>query len=259
MTVQARALLGDFAELAGTDVTCHLGQWPYRLGAAADADGLRAYAKRHGLRCIWVSHLACLFGFDTRTGNEAALADCAEDPLFRVMVVVDPRDPGWRTELEWAVGEGAGGVRVAPGFHDYPVSAVTDVIDACSERMLPVQVIARIDDARVRHRRYPARDLEPHDLADLVRARPAHPVVLSGLNFGDATELGRHLGDALPPSVRLDLWHVNGPTGLADRLAAEPERWAFGSGHPVQTAEATMLQLMASKLTREQRALIVSA
>lgn len=258
MTVPARALLDAFAELGATDVTCHLGQWPFRLAAAADSDALRGYAARHGLRRIWVSHLAALFGFDTRTGNEAALAACADDPLFRVMAVVDPREQGWRAELAWAVEAGAGGIRVAPGFHHYPVADLVDVIDACAPRMLPVQLIVRMDDARVRHPRSPARDLALHDVADLVRARPEHPLVLSGLNWGDWQELSRHLGDDVPPSVRLDLWHVNGPTGVADRLAVEPGRWAFGSGFPVQAPEATMLQLMASDLTREQLGAIAS-
>lgn len=259
MTARAQAMLDAFAELGATDVTCHLGQWPYRLTAAADADDLRRYAARHGLRNVWVSHLASLFGFDTRTGNEAVLAACAGDPLFQVMAVIDPSEPGWREELAWATDAGAGGIRVAPGFHGYPVAEVAGVIDQCAERMLPVQLIARTDDARVRHPRSPARDLELHHIADLVRARPEHPLVLSGLNWRDWQELARHLGDAVPPSVRLDLWHVNGPTGVADRLAAEPGRWAFGSGYPVQTPEATMLQLMASPLSSAQLSAIVSA
>jgi predicted TIM-barrel fold metal-dependent hydrolase len=206
-----------------------------------------------------VSHLAALFGHDTRTGNEAALASCGDDPLFRVFAVLDARDPGWRGELDWAAEAGAGGIRVAPGFHGYPAADLVPVIDACAERGLPLQLFARLDDARVRHAQSPARDLDVHVLADLVRSRPTSPLLLSGLNWSDWTEFRRHLGDTVPPSIHLDLWHVNGPTHVADRLGDEPGRWVFGSGFPVQTPEATMLQLTAAALPQGVLRSIVSA
>lgn len=257
MTVESRRLLGRFSELEATDTMCHLGTWPYRLTAMTDADDLRAYAAAHGLRALWVSHLAALFGFDTRTGNEAALAACAGDELFRVFAVIDPSETGWQDELAWAADAGAHGVRVAPGFHHYPVARVSAVFEAAAVRAMPVQVIARMDDARVRHPLSPAHEVEVRDLAELVRTHGAHPLVLSGLNIADWRELSRHLGDDVPPAVRLDLWHVNGPTGVADGL--DPQRWVFGSGFPVQTPEATMLQLMASGLSDEALRTITSA
>lgn len=258
MTEQARRMLGAFSELGATDTTCFLGQWPYRLSAAADADALRSYAARLGLRTIWVSHLASLFGFDTRSGNEAALAACAGDPRFRVFATIDARDPGWQDELDEMVAAGAQGVRVAPGFHRYDVASVRPVLDACAERGLPLQVIARLDDARVRHPLSPAIDIEVHRIADLVRDSSASPLLLTGLNRADWTELDRHLGDDAPEWLRLDLWHVNGPTHVVDRLADDPERWVFGSGFPLQTPEATALQLMASALSPDALRAIVS-
>jgi predicted TIM-barrel fold metal-dependent hydrolase len=258
MTAQARRMLGSFAELGATDTTCFLGQWPYRLSAAADADDLRSYAARLGVRSIWVSHLASLFGFDTRTGNDAVFAACADDPMFRVFATIDAREPSWQAELDDMVAAGAQGVRVAPGLHRYDVADVRPVLDACAERGIPLQLIARLDDARVRHPLSPAIDVEVHRIADLVRDSPASPLLLTGLNRADWTELDRHLGDDAPEWLRLDLWHVNGPTHVADRLGANPGRWVFGSGFPVQTPEATALQLMASALSPDALRTIVS-
>lgn len=248
MTAEARALLRSFADLGATDTTCFVGQWPYRLSAAADADALRAHAERLGLRAVWVSHLASLFGFDTRTGDDAVLAACADDPLFRVFATVDPRESDWEDRLDEAVAAGVAGVRVAPGFHRYAVERAGAVLDGGAERELPVQLIVRLDDARVRHPLSPAVDIEVHRIADLVRGR-RQPLLLSGLNHGEWVELNRHLGDDTPADVRLDLWHVNGPTHVADALADEPDRWVFGSGFPVQAPAATALQLAASSLS----------
>lgn len=258
MTVQGHRTLRAFADLGAIDTTCFVGQWPYRLSAVADADDLRVYADRLGIRTMWVSHLASLFGFDTRTGNEAVLAACADDPLFRVFATIDPQEAAWSDELDDAIAAGAQGVRVAPGFHRYDVGLVRPVLDACRERGLPVQLIARLDDARVRHPLSPSVDIEVHRIADLVRDAPAHALLLSGLNRADWLELHRHLGDDAPAWLHLDLWHVNGPTHVADRLGDDPERWVFGSAFPVQTPEATALQLAASALSSDALRAITS-
>ncbi|MGQ7312775.1 hypothetical protein ACUOFU_13795 [Microbacterium arabinogalactanolyticum] len=259
MTAAARMLLRGFSELGATDTMCHLGQWPYRLSAFADAGTLREYGRRHGLHAIWVSHLAALFGFDTRTGNEAVLSACACEPLLRPFAVIDPSETGWREELEWAADAGAQGVRVAPGMHHYDVALAAEVIDAAARRDLLVQVIVRLDDARVRHPSSPARDLAVRDLAELVRSRPSSPLHLSGLNLAEATEFSRHLGDDVPPGVRLDMWHLNGPTGVvSDPGAPLGDRRVFGSGFPVQTPEATMLQIASAGLPADRLRAIVT-
>lgn len=250
MTAPARRLLSSFSRLGAVDTTCFLGHWPFRLAASAEVSHLREHAARVGLRTLWVSHLAALFGFDTRTGNEAALAACAGDPLFRVFATIDPRQADWADELDEIAAAGACGVRLAPGFHRYELAEALPVVDMCVERGMTLQVLARLDDARVRHPLSSVIDVEIHRIADVVRARPEVAIVLSGLNLAEWVELRRHLGDDVPRSVRLDLWHVNGPTLVADRLATEPERWVFGTGFPIQTPEATALQLAASSLPR---------
>lgn len=258
MTERGRRLLRGFAELGATDTTCFLGQWPYRLGAAADADRLRAYADRLGLSTVWVSHLASLFGFDTRTGNEATLEACTGDPLFRLFATIDPAQPAWDAELRWAASEGFHGIRVAPGFHGRQPAQLEPVLDACREYGLPLQFVFRLDDYRVRHPLSPAVDPQLHLVADLIRGCGDLPLLLSGLNRAEWIELQRHLGDRVPPQFRLDLWHVNGPTHVADEFAADPSRWVFGSGFPVQTPEATALQLAASLLGDDDIRAIVS-
>ncbi|MBW1641163.1 hypothetical protein G3H63_19060 [Microbacterium resistens] len=258
MTARSRALLASFAALGAVDTTCHLGAWPSRLAASADPDGLRAYAVRHGLRALWVGHLASLFGFDTRSGNEALIDACGADPLFVPFAVLDAGSPTWAAELDGAVAAGFRGIRVAPAHHGTPVGAVLPVLQAAAEHGLPVQLLVRLDDARVRHPRSPVTDPELHRIADLIRVAPVAPLVLSGLNRGEERELRRHFGDDLPAHVHLDLWHVNGPTFVADALAEEPGRWVFGSGFPIQTPEATMLQLAAAALPPEDLRRITS-
>lgn len=244
----ARRLLSSFAEQGAVDVTCHVGQWPFRLEASVDVDGLRAYARTHGLRTIWVSHLAALFGFDTRTGNEACLRACAHDSLFRVFAVLDPTDETWEEELTWALSEGAVGVRIAPGFHGYRLPRAAPLAQACRKRGVPLQVLVRLDDARVRHPRFLLTDPREEEIASFLRVASGTAIVLSGLRWDEWRGVLPHLADAPPDGVLLDLWHVNGPFRVTDAIGDEPYRWVFGSGMPVQAPEPTMLQIAASDL-----------
>jgi len=248
MNEPARALLESFSALGAIDATCHLGQWPFRLGAAATGASLTQRARRHGLSSVWVSSLAALFGFDTRTGNEACLA-AADGRVLRPFAVLNPGEHGWDDELAWVCGAGFAGVRIAPGIHGYPAPQAAELLAACTQAALPVQVLVRLDDARVRHPRWHAGDPGVPDIAELLMTRETGPILLSGLNWDQWDELRRHFGGQVPPGVLLDLWHMNGPNHVADALAQEPARWVFGSGFPVQAPEPTMLQLAASTLS----------
>lgn len=253
----ATRLLDDFRGLRAIDTTCHVGQWPFRLRARASADDLRVYADRHALSSVWVSHLAALFGFDTRSGNEEALRHC-DDDLFRVFAVLDPSEATWERELVRMAAEGIAGVRIAPGIHDYSATAARDLALACAELDLPLQVLVRLDDARVRHPLLPARDPQPEELAGLIRSAPSTRILLSGLRIEEWEHLRRHLDDIALPRTFLDLWHVNGPLNVVDSLGATEDRWVFGSGYPVQTPEPTMLQLTASSLAGADLAAVTS-
>jgi hypothetical protein len=244
MTQQARALLQDFARFGATDTTCFLGHWPYRLSANADVAILHAYAGRLGLESIWISHLAALFGLDTRSGNEALMQACGEDSLFRVFATINPREPGWERELSWAVDGGVCGVRIAPGFHGYSLVDATEIADACRCFSVPLQILARLDDARVRHPRSHVEDLSIGSICVFALEHGGQPLLLSGLNKTEHDYLRRQFGTEFPPGLLADLWHVNGPLNYGDAL--EPKQWVFGSGFPVQTAEATALQLSGS-------------
>lgn len=256
MASPAQRLLSEFARDGAVDVTCHLGHWPFRLGASVTAADLRAHAGRHGLRELWVSHLSALFGFDTHTGNAAALSECGADPIFRVLAVLDPTDDAWERELDWALADGATGIRIAPAHHGYSLPDAARVAQACRERGRPLQVLIRMDDARVRHPRFDTRDPRPDEIAAFLRVTVGTSIVLSGLRWDEWLELSALLADSPTSDVFLDLWHINGPFRVADLLGDESERWVFGSGFPIQTPEATILQLAASDLSGRQRAAI---
>ena len=257
MTGAARALLEDFSGYRATDVTCFLGQWPYRLGASASASDLEAYAATHGLSALWVSHFAAISGFDTRTGNEECLSQCQGNPLLRSMAVVNPAEGGWQAELDWSRRMGVHGVRVAPGFHGYGTDLLIEVARAAAADGLLIQLLMRLDDERVRHPQSPGRDVEMRAVLAVLNAVPHATVVVSGLNWVEWQQLTAVLGENVPGKLHADFWHVNGPFGVAESFAEAAGTWVFGSGFPIQAPEPTMLQIAASSLSAPVRAAIV--
>lgn len=63
------------------DLTAFIGQWPFRLSVRAEASDLSAMADRLQLSGVCVSHIASIFGFDTRSGNEALLRITGDMPV----------------------------------------------------------------------------------------------------------------------------------------------------------------------------------
>lgn len=256
----AQSLLASFADQRAVDVTAFVGTWPARLPASATAASLSGYADDFGLDALWVSHIASVFGFDTRTGNEALLDEVADDSRLWPFVVIHPGEPGWAEELDLFVVRGARGVRLVPGHHGYDLRApaVGELVTAVRELGLPLHVCARLDDVRLRHPRFVVDEVPPSGLAEFLRLAEGHPVVLSGLNVVEWTAQVLPLLNAGHDlsRVAVDLWFTNGPLDPIEQLCADghTDRFVYGSAIPIQTPHATALQLMTPGIDTADRA-----
>lgn len=257
MTNLAHQLLDNLTRYEAVDTACHLGQWPHRLSMSASESDLHAYATKHNLSAVWVSHLAALFGFDTRTGNEDCLRRCRESARLRPMAVINPLEDGWDEELAWAVESGFLGIRIAPGFHGYGAAQMVEVARKCVPTGTLLHVLLRLDDERVRHPHSSAHDVAVADVAELIHAAPEAEMLVSGLNWVGWRQLMASFGGSAPPTLKADFWHVNGPFDVMEQLAGDAEHWVFGSGYPIQSPEPTMLQVAASQMSESAKVAIL--
>jgi predicted TIM-barrel fold metal-dependent hydrolase len=255
---ETTALFARFAAQGAIDVTAFLGQWPTRYQSRATTADLAAMADRLRLQGMCVSHIASIHGHDTRSGNAALFAETAADNRLWPFVILNPAEPGWREELEWAASAGARGVRLLPGYHGYdPVSPeAVELIAAVRRRRLPLQVFVRLQDERLQHPRFAAEPVLLHQLAELIALTEGQPLLIGGLRENEWEEVKRHV----PAGVRrdhvlCDLWYCNGPLAVIASLCARGDAGAFayGSCTPIQTAEATALQLAAAHIREEHR------
>ncbi|OYN91167.1 hypothetical protein CGZ91_06840 [Parenemella sanctibonifatiensis] len=251
------APLERFAELGGIDVTAFVGTSPWRLAATIDVAGLGRQADRLGLAGVCVSHLASVFGFDTRTGNEALAEAIAGDARLWFTPVLNPSEPGWEAELEWALEEGATGIRLTPGCHGYDADhpALAELATAAQEAELALHLLTTMDDPRERHPRYAFTDWSAAEVANFLRLAGAAPVVISGLRTYDWPEVHSCLDHGHDLSgILVDTWRMNGPVAA---LRMMTEQWgdllAYGTCQPGQDAVASAYQLATARISAAER------
>lgn len=256
--IELDGMLDPFRAENAIDMTAFLGTWPWRLQASAGPSDLGALADRLDLAGLCVSHLGSVFGFDTRSGNEALWDAIDTDDRLWPFAILNPTEPKVENELAWATTNGARGVRLTPGYHGYHLSEppCADLVAAVREAGLPLHVCVRLDDERLRHHRFRSEDVPIHELAELIRAHPGQPLVLSGLRSSEWDAVRAHLDHTDDTShVIVDLWYVNGPAQVVQRICAQDQvdHYVYGSATPVQSAMATALQLATADIAPADR------
>lgn len=254
----AMRLLEPFQSERAIDLTAFIGQWPFRLAVRAEASDLSAMADRLNLSGLCVSHIASIFGFDTRSGNEALLRETEGDDRLWPYAILNPVEAGWERELDWAVAAGARGIRIVPGYHAYSLASpeAGELVDAVRAAKLPLHVCVRLEDERLVHRLQTVAPVPFDEIAELLRLTGDMPVVLSGLRAREWDTIESMLNaDHATDRVLLDLWFTNGPIAAIAQLEARGtvSRLAYGSCVPIQVPEATALQLASANVSADSR------
>jgi len=255
--------LDVFTASKAIDVTSFVGAFPWRLQDAIDSTALRRQMDRFGVSAVCLSHLASVFGYDTRSGNEALLDIAAAEPRCWFTPVINPTEPGWQAELAWVVRHGARAVRIVPGYHGYSLAhgGVADLVAAAAELGLAIHMSATLEDPRERHPRYLVEECRPTQIADFLRTAGNVPVVISGLRTYDWDDVRSCLdrGHDLSTTL-LDLWRMSGPVGALRRMC--DDGWsgllAYGTCQPVQEAVASAYQLGAASLSDDERSALAA-
>lgn len=251
--------LKPFQEQKAIDVTAFIGQWPFRLELQATAASLSEMADRLQLEYMCVSHIASIFGFDTRTGNEALFEELSPDKRLLPIPILNPVGDAVELELDWAEQQGAKGIRILPGYHDFSLNAseCRALIDKLISKQIPLHVSARLEDPRLQHPRYITKSVPFEDLADVIRHCGDLPVIISGLRAYEWAKIQEVLNEGLRlDHVFLDLWFSNGPLEATAELIkrGETDLFVYGSCTPLQVAEATAFQLATANIEESDRA-----
>lgn len=253
------SLFNPFRKQNPIDLTVFLGQWPFRYSTQATAVELLGMAEHLGITRMCVSHIASIFGHDTLSGNEALMEQTAGEERMWPFAILNPAEPGWERELAWVERSGARGIRLVPGYHEYKLggSQAADLVEASGSLGLPLQICFRLEDERLQHTRYQAKDLGYHEVAELiVRVSGKSNILISGMRDYEWDAVLGHLPPEYPRNnVFVDLWYCKGPLAMIAALCQrnEENRMTYSSCFPLQTAEATALQLATADISDDER------
>jgi hypothetical protein len=242
------------------DVNVSLSRWPLRRLPCDETPRLVAKLKQHGVTQAWAGSFDGLLHRDI-AGVNARLADeCRRygDGLLAPFGSINPLLPDWTEDLRRCREDHRmPGIRLHPNYHGYEIKdpAFSEVLAIAEEHKLIVQLVARMDDARVQHPMLRAADVDLKPLPDLVAKLPKlRLVVLNGLGSLRGAELKRV---AACRSVCLDIATLEGVGGIAGLLqSVSADQIVFGSHFPLFSLESAVLKMRESELTPAQAAAI---
>jgi predicted TIM-barrel fold metal-dependent hydrolase len=246
-----------------TDTTAFIGDYPFRHVPATTVGDLLGAMDRVGIREAWVTHLPSLFWRDPHSGAAALYKSVMHSGRLLPIPVIHPGLPDWHAVLLEAVQHHAPTVRCDPGYLGLPPTGpeMTQLIRACAELDLPLQMAVRLEDQRQRHPGDGAGELAPWAVRMLIRGHPRARILVTHADRGFVEEV--HFGST-PEEARRIWWDISWIWGPPeDHLASllgtiGPERFVFGTGQPLRLPESSVAKLDLLDLPPETREAIES-
>lgn len=148
------------------DANGFVGEWPFRdLDASVEA--LLEILDEAGVSQAVASSLEAVTYRNPQPGNRSFAAEI-DDHRDRIIpfATINPTYAGWEDDLEECLDElDMQGVKLLPAYHDYDIGdeAVTELLNACAERDVPVMFCAALEDQRGSHPRFELKGFEHDD------------------------------------------------------------------------------------------------
>lgn len=203
-----------------------------------------------GLKQGWVGHFGA---FSSEANHQALNAElrqrCADLPSSVAAQSLDLSQQTWRRDLEAALAATARSkalLRLCPSLHgyDWKHPALGELLTLCSQRSLPVQVVAKFEDARTQRQDRPLPPLSLREVPTICERLPQLRLMLLNIN---ATEAQVQLRGCR--NLWLDSAMIEGAAGLAGLLGHWPkDRLCLGSYAPFFYAAALPLKLQEAGL-----------
>jgi predicted TIM-barrel fold metal-dependent hydrolase len=234
------------------DTNTHLGHWPFRKLAHADAASFLQLLDSFGVAQAWVGAFEGIFYRDCAQANRDLLAEIAghEDRLVP-WAAINPNFPGWHDDLAEAAEAGFAGVRLYPNYHNYALlsDCAFELLAELEDQGLPVAIYQKVVDERLHHWHCKVAPTEM-TLAPLVKRFPKLTIIYCGGTLPAAADL--------PAGVYMEVSRLEGIGGVADLARAiTPERVLFGSHAPYFYLAAALLKLAEADLTEPDREAIL--
>jgi len=224
------------------DAAAYLGPWPFR-NIEGTMRGLSAMMAELGLDGALVSPMPAFFHTDPADANEHMLRQIkGRQGLWAAPIVNLRLADATRSIEELARNPQVRAVRLAPGFHTYPVPQAREALGVLAQRDLAAIVQLRMQDERS----HPATTFIPpapvDEVIGLAECVPAARVVIAAARSGEIDgERGARIR-ALP-NLWVDISHIDGMSCLGRaREAVGARRLLLATSWPFFYAHSNLLK-----------------
>jgi predicted TIM-barrel fold metal-dependent hydrolase len=239
------------------DAAAYLGPWPFRSIEGTLA-GLLAMRRELGLDGAVVSPLPALFHTDPAEANARMLRQIRGRPGLWAAPVVSLRlADATRYLEELASNPQVRAVRLAPGFHTWPVAQAEEALTVLARHGLAAIVQLRMQDERS----HPATTFLPpvpiDEVIALAERVPSARVVIAAARSGEIEgERGARIRAV--PNLWLDISHLDGLSCLGRaRDAVGAERLLLATSWPFFYARAALLKTQEEGLSAADVAMVM--
>jgi predicted TIM-barrel fold metal-dependent hydrolase len=239
------------------DAAAYLGPWPFR-NIEGTRRGLTTMMQELGLDGALVSPMPAFFHTDPADANEQMLRQIRGRQRLWAAPIVNLRLADGPRYIEGlARNAQVRAVRLAPGFHSYPVSQAREALEALAQHNLAAIVQLRMQDERS----HPATTFIPpvpvDEVIALAESVPAARVVIAAARSGEIEgERGARIR-ALP-NLWVDISHVDGLSCLGRaREAVGGKRLLMATSWPFFYARSALLKMQEEGLPAEDVEMIL--
>jgi len=220
------------------DVNAYLGHFAFRQLRYNTAGGLLQLMDRAGIERAVVSSAASITYRNAQAGNDEVAAEVKPHrDRFLPFAVLNPAYAGWQDDLTVCHQDfGMRGLRLYPRWHKYRLAdpACLELVNTATERGMAISIPIRVEDRRQQSWLVDVPDVDPEEIAALVKACPRTRLILvNGSGFVNSS-LGRK-SSGLPPNYVIDISLLTAVMAneLGQLIANLGEdRLVFGTGMP---------------------------
>jgi predicted TIM-barrel fold metal-dependent hydrolase len=231
------------------DVNAYLGHFAFRQLRHNTASGLMALMDRSRIDRAMVSSASAIAYRNPQAGNEEVAAEVkGHGDRLTGFAVLNPVYAGWRDDLKICREQfGMRGLRLYPHWHNYRLTdpACLELVNAAAAMSMPVSIPLRVEDRRQGSWLLDVPNVEPDEIAALVKACPkARFILVNGSGY-----LGSPLGQrdsGLPSNYVIDIAllsvELSNELGQLIQNLGE-DRLVFGTGIPFHYAGPALAKL----------------
>lgn len=246
--------------MAGTDVNCLLGHWPFRKLYRNMPEDLHRVHAACGIDGGYVSSLDSIF-YDDPFEGEKDLHEALRGTGYRQVLTVNPTLPAFEEDIRRGAEEfGIGGVRVYPGYHGYRLTGpeMAGLTAQLLQYRLPLWLTMRLEDDRLNYLLVPRHISILDEIVPFLLATEDLPVLVTNLQAGEILSFEEIL--ASRPNLYFDTAGIKGPVECVEQVVkgVGDRRLLFGSAHPLYALRSSLYQITMAELPVESKNRILS-